>query len=184
MFKSITLGVGLALAGLVAGPSQAAQRTAAPESAALHLPGVTLAQERQGRLHRHEGYRPHRHRGGGRYHTHPGHLETYPVPRHRPRGHRRGYRDQLLRQRYLDRFDTGYGRYGAYGGYPQRVIVVPQPQYQVGHRLHDAVVLRDPHRYGLRRYANYATHGGYVYAYDRETARVLALIGLVSAILR
>ena len=57
-------------------------------------------------------------------------------------------------------------------------------RYGVGDRIDDGyIILRNPGRYGLRRDETYYRVGDYVYRVDRDTRRVLDLIGLATAIL-
>ena len=59
-------------------------------------------------------------------------------------------------------------------------------RYRVGDRIVDydnVVLIRDPGRYGLDPYGTYYRADHYVIRVDRETNQVLALVGLVSAIL-
>lgn len=59
-------------------------------------------------------------------------------------------------------------------------------RYRVGDRIdsYDNIVLiRDPGRYGLDPYGTYYRTDQHVIRVDRETNQVLALVGLVSAIL-
>lgn len=59
-------------------------------------------------------------------------------------------------------------------------------RYRVGDRIvdyNDVVIIRDPGRYGLDPYGTYYRADDYVIRVDRETNQVLALVGLVSAIL-
>ncbi|WP_375691279.1 excinuclease ABC subunit A [Pseudooceanicola sp. LIPI14-2-Ac024] len=59
-------------------------------------------------------------------------------------------------------------------------------RYRVGDRVVDVdrlVLIRDPGRYGLDPYGTYYRDNGYVIRVDRETRELMALVGLVSAIL-
>lgn len=58
--------------------------------------------------------------------------------------------------------------------------------YRVGDRIVDydnIVLIREPARYGLDPYGTYYRADDYVIRVDRETNQVMALVGLVSAIL-
>jgi hypothetical protein len=56
-------------------------------------------------------------------------------------------------------------------------------RYDVGDRIDDYIVIRDPYRYNLDPRQTYYRSGDYVYQVDRQTRQVLALIGLVDALL-
>lgn len=57
-------------------------------------------------------------------------------------------------------------------------------QYRVGDRIdQDYWPINDPYRYGLRPGGSYVRAGDYVYQIDRDTQKVLNLIGAVADIL-
>jgi hypothetical protein len=58
------------------------------------------------------------------------------------------------------------------------------PRYHRGQHLPRYVLINNPRRYGLTRYHRYARDNDHVYALDPNTGAVIALIGLVSTLLR
>lgn len=57
--------------------------------------------------------------------------------------------------------------------------------YRTGDYLRDGyTVIGSPHHHGLRRHGYYVQAGGYVYEIDRDTHKVLTLIGAVADILQ
>ncbi|WP_294607954.1 excinuclease ABC subunit A [uncultured Roseovarius sp.] len=57
-------------------------------------------------------------------------------------------------------------------------------RYGIGDRIDgDYIILRNPGRYGLGRDETYYRVGDYIYRVDRDTRRVLDLVGLAAAIL-
>ncbi|MGR3321609.1 MAG: excinuclease ABC subunit A [Pseudooceanicola sp.] len=71
-------------------------------------------------------------------------------------------------------------------GYYDRDRYYDRTRYRVGQEIidfDDLVLIRDPGRYGLDPYGTYYRDREHVIRVDRETQEVLALVGLVSAIL-
>lgn len=54
--------------------------------------------------------------------------------------------------------------------------------FQPGDTIENYTIIRDPARYGLSPYGTYYKSGGYVYLVERDSKRVLDLVGVASAL--
>ena len=163
MMKPMMTALALCL-GLTAPQAQASATRPVPFTQDMQLtstPGITLAGDQRYRSH---------------YRTHRSERRAHRHERRRHRGERRAHRHSHVYRRSAPQY------YYVEPRRPAPVIlyqhVYPQPYAPRYHRI------PNPRRYGLHGYRGYAQDNRYVYGIDPDTGRILALIGLVSAILR